>query len=187
MQAAEAQIAKNALVTNRMACAVTEKNIANPERLTHGIMFYENEALSALHTADKVDHIYELVLNGADPVKECQGLDSTPLTQHFASRYVLQQELNRVFISIPSLQAQFDTKFAEQVLNQQFLEEKNQLKTDLNNQIDTLTLEIERQSQSKMELENHLQAVIEEANQQKLKLKKDSKIRLKSQRKKMKR
>lgn len=114
----------------------------------------EDKPLPPLYTADSAEAVYELLLNGGDPVKESQNLEMTPFTKHFSARYVIRQELNLVEdICKPSIKTQFNAKFGEKILRQHYSEDKKELKTDLNNQIQTLVERVERHQELK-DLEN---------------------------------
>lgn len=173
MQVAEKQISQNSFVTTTMANALMKKDILNLDGLSNGVRLYEDQTMPAIYTADTVEQINELVLNGADPVKESQCLESTPLAQHLVSRYVLQQELYGVGSRQLSIKAQFKFKYAKQILDQQFSKEQDELKTNLKNEIERLKVETERQPELKMDLENHIQALNNESKQQNSKLKSD--------------
>lgn len=173
MQVAEKQISQNSFVTSTKANALMKKDILNLDGLSNGVRLYEDQTMPAIYTADTVEQINELVLNGADPVKESQCLESTPLAQHLVLRYVLQQELYGVGSRQLSIKAQFKFKYAKQILDQQFSKEQGELETNLKNEIERLKVEAERQPELKMDLENHIQALNNEAKQQIFKLKSD--------------
>lgn len=138
MQAAEEQIAKNSEKGSQSVNALMEKNSTNNPSLDFEIAFDAN-SLPALFTADSVDRINELVLNGADPIKESKGLSITPLAQQFASKYVIDQELNGVNIHAKNVRAQLkchpSKELKVQLKNQaeQFSIDAKELKFSLKN------------------------------------------------------
>ncbi|MEN9917271.1 MAG: hypothetical protein RLY40_1203 [Pseudomonadota bacterium] len=180
MQVAEEQIAKRSFLACQMAKTLSEKSVINNDVLSDGISLYEDEPMPPLYTADSANAVYELLLNGADPVKESKNLEITPLTKLFESRYVIQQQLNRVeAICMPSIKAQINAKFGEQILRQHYTEDKEALENDLNNQIQTLRAEVE-QPELKIDLETWTKELDKEAQQLKLNLSNDSKNQIKA-------
>ncbi len=148
METAEKQIAKNSQKASQRVSGLIKKNSVN-NPCDFEIAFDENESLPALFTVDSVDRIYELVLNGADPSQESEGLGQTPLDRLFSTRYEIQQSLNGIYIAKSSVQA------ARQ------MHSSKELKVELKNQKKHLKIAA---AALKLELKNnetHIKAQIE--------------------------
>lgn len=104
MQTVEQQIATNSLIASQRENALRPKNIINETRFREDS--YENPPLPALYIAETVDQINELVLNGADPLRESKDVEETPLDHLFSERYVIDQSLNGTNIAKMSLKAE---------------------------------------------------------------------------------
>lgn len=119
---AEEHIAKSSLVASHRENALRPKNTINESRF--GIDSYENPPLPALFTAKTVDQIYELAINGADPLRESKDVEETPLDHLFSESYVINQSLNGIYIAKMSLKAELKKHLSKE----SELELKNQKK-----------------------------------------------------------
>lgn len=127
MQTAEEQIAIDSQVAS---AALHKKNNINETGLDYNALFYEeNPSLSSLYTADTVDQINELILNGADPHQESKGLEKTPLDYQFSARYEIEQSLNGVNIAKICLKAELKKTLSKKV-GRELKNQKKQLKTE---------------------------------------------------------
>lgn len=71
-------------------------NAANPYEINNN----EEESLAPLYTVDSEGEVIELLLNGADPIKESKSFANTPLEHQFSLKYIQNQSLNKVNIDI---------------------------------------------------------------------------------------
>lgn len=122
MQTAEQQIAKNSLAASQRENALRPKNTINQTQFREDS--YENPSLPALYIAETVDQINELVLNGADPLRESKDVEGTPLDHLFSASYEIEQSLNGLNIAKMCLKAELKKHLSKE----SELELKNQKK-----------------------------------------------------------
>ncbi|WP_342146589.1 hypothetical protein [Rickettsiella endosymbiont of Aleochara curtula] len=112
IQRAEELIAQHSLVANNTA----KKNIIiNADSLGLRGEVSEDEPMTPLYAADSAELVYDLVLNGADPIAESKGLSITPLAHQFALRYEIEQTLNGINIGIANAQAELKNSPTKQI------------------------------------------------------------------------
>jgi hypothetical protein len=151
MQTAEQRIARNSSKASKTASlALTEKSTLNKDICGYGVEF--NESLMPLHTAETADKVYELVLNGADPIQESKDLGMTPLAQKFAVRYEIEQTLNGVNISAIGVQAELKKHPAKELKAKL----KNATK-ELNAEAKALNLELDNNEEL---IQAHIRAIV---------------------------
>lgn len=113
---------------------------------------HEDERMPPLYMAATADVLNELLLNGADPIKESKDLSSTPLGGQFASRYVLEQSLNGANISIASVQERLKNDPAKDLK----VKLKNEAKK-LTTEVKKLTLDLKN---NKKLIKAHIRAIV---------------------------
>lgn len=151
MELAEQLIAQNSRAESQIG-NLTAKNIHEDRRFSNEVEFNEDASMPPLYRADTVDLVNELLLNGADPIKESKRLSITPLAYQFASRYVIEQTLNGVNIGVASMQAELK-KHPPKALKEKL---KNK-KKELNAEIKELKLELEKNDEL---IKAHIRAIV---------------------------
>lgn len=138
IQTAELQIMQSALAASKLSSVIVATENLNESKLSNEEVSGDQSMLP-LYIADSAEWLDELVLNGADPIRESNNL-SSPLTYQFGLRYEIKQTLNGVNISRASVQAELKKHPSKD------------LKAELKNQAAALNADAEK---LKLELENN--------------------------------